>query len=129
MQENGQAHICCVFWPAFGGYAHLKAGQYTFFHPFLFISNLFEWFHTWNQQKRSENEQKTCFFIFCLLLKAGRHAKAGWLPEGVHQNHLFWLIFYFFKCFSSVFDWFLSKKLKINKKDPNWCFFIFIFYH
>ena len=45
--------------------------------------------------KTSENEQKIMFFfIFCLLLKAGRHAKAGQLPEGVPQNCLFWLIFY-----------------------------------
>ena len=31
------------------------------FQPFMFISNLFQWFHTWNQQKTSENEQKMYF--------------------------------------------------------------------
>ena len=54
------------------------------FEPFLFISNLFQWFQAWNQQKTSEKEQKRC-----LLLKAGQHAKAGWLPEGVPRNCLF----------------------------------------
>ena len=29
----------------------------------------------------------------CVLLKAGRHAKAGRFPEGVPQNHIFQLIF------------------------------------
>ena len=44
------------------------------FQPFLFFLNLFQWFHAWNKQKTSENEQKMCF---CLLLKAGRHAEVG----------------------------------------------------
>ena len=30
-------------------------------------------------------KKKYVFFIFCLLLKAGQHAKAGRLPEGVPQ--------------------------------------------
>ena len=29
------------------------------------------------------------FFKFCLLLKAGRHAKASPLPEGVPRNYQF----------------------------------------
>ena len=80
---------CCVFWLAFDCCAHPKADQTTFFsrfQAFLFILNLFQWFHSLNQQKTSENEQKS---DICLLLKFGRHAKAGWLPEGVPRNHLF----------------------------------------
>ena len=63
------------------------------------VFNLFQWFHGWNQQKMSENEQKKTWF--CLLLKAGWHAKAGQLPEGVPQNCIFWLILYFFNFFIS----------------------------
>ena len=47
---------CCVFQPAFGCHVHSKAGQTTFFsrfQPFLLISNLFQWFHVWNQEKTS----------------------------------------------------------------------------
>ena len=47
------------------------------FHPFLFISNLFQLFHGWNQQKTTKKNKKRVFFIFCLLLKTGRHEKAG----------------------------------------------------
>ena len=36
------------------------------FQPFLFILNLFQWFHAWNQQKMSENEQKQ---IYSLIIK------------------------------------------------------------
>ena len=39
--------LCCVVYCA-----NPKAGRTTFFsrfQPFLFISNLFQWFHTWNQ--------------------------------------------------------------------------------
>ena len=44
--------ICCVFRPAFGCCAHPKDGRTIFFscfQPFLFISNLFQWFQGWNQ--------------------------------------------------------------------------------
>ena len=53
--------FCCVFWPAFRCLQHLNAGQTNFFsrfQRFLLILNLFQWFHSWNQQKTSENEQK-----------------------------------------------------------------------
>ena len=53
-------YVCCVFWPAFGCSPHPKAGWTTFFgrfQPPLFILNLFQWFHAWNQEK-------TCFFLF-----------------------------------------------------------------
>ena len=38
-----------------------------------------------NKTRLKMNEKKTWF---CLLLKAGRHAKAGRLPEGVQQKRL-----------------------------------------
>ena len=53
------------------------------FKPFSVISRL-------KSTKKSENEQKS---YICLLLKAGRHAKAGQLPDGVSKICLFWLIF------------------------------------
>ena len=40
--------------------------------------------------------KKTCF---CLLLKVGRHAKAGRLPDGYPEIVFFQLIFYFFNIF------------------------------
>ena len=55
---------CCVFRPAFECCAHPKACQTTFFsrfQPFLFFQNLFQWFHGWNQQKTSWNEQKNWY--------------------------------------------------------------------
>ena len=95
------------------------------FQAFLFILNLFLWFQGWNPQKTSENEQKS---DICLLLKAGQHTKAGKLPEGVPWIHLFWLIFYFFQLFLSVFNWFHSKKLKIVEEDLNWWVIIFVLF-
>ena len=87
---------CCVFQPAVGCWAHPKAGWTIFssrFQPFLLISKLFQWFNCWNQQKKFEKEQKKCF---SLLLKAGRHAKAGRLPEGVPRICLFSVDFLLF---------------------------------
>ena len=66
--------VCCVFWPAFGCCVHPKAGWLLFsavfshFQPFLFIFNIFQWFHAWNQQKISENEQ-IFFLIFVYYSK------------------------------------------------------------
>ena len=34
------------------------------FRPFLLILNLFQWFHSWNHWKTSENEQKTRLFVY-----------------------------------------------------------------
>ena len=34
------------------------------FQPFLFILELFLWFHSWNQQKTSENEWKKRGFVY-----------------------------------------------------------------
>ena len=99
---SGVNFICCVFWPAFGCWAHPKAGWNIYlavFQPFLFFLKLFQWFHNWNQQKTSENEQKTWC---CLLLNAGRHAKAGRLLEGYPEIVFFWLIFCWKKCFDQL---------------------------
>ena len=88
------------------------------FQPFLFISKLFQWFHGWNQVQKSssENEQKNS--CFCLILKAGRHSKAGRLPEGIPQISLFRLIFQtFFSDFSSETT---VTALKWTKKVEKW---------
>ena len=58
---------CCVFQPAFGCCAQPKAGRTTFFsrfQPFLFMSNLFQWFHGWNQ-------------VFQQAFGCAQHLKAG----------------------------------------------------
>ena len=56
------------------------------FQPLLFILDLFQWFHIWNQEKTSENEQKFCFFPHsCLFFKDGRHEKAIF---GNHYSNL-----------------------------------------
>ena len=85
----------------------------TFFHPFfnlfLFISKLFQWFHSWNKKKRLKMNKKTWF---CLLLKAGRHAKTGRLPKGVPQNCLF----------SVDFLLFLLSQAAYNVKSTCMCF-------
>ena len=50
-------NVCWVFRPAFRCCAHPKADWPTFFsrfQPFWFIQNLFQWFHTRNQQKTSD---------------------------------------------------------------------------
>ena len=98
----------------------LFSAVFNLFRSFL---NLFQWFQAWNQQKTSEKEQKK---RFCLLLKAGRHAKAGQLAEGVPWNCLFGWFFTFYR-FSSVFHWFHSKKLKIYEKRLKLMFYYFSF--
>ena len=62
-------------------------------------------------KKRLKMNKKTCFFGFCLLLKAGRHAKSGRLPEGVPWNCLFSADFLLI---SAVNHW---KSFKMNKKS------------
>ena len=57
--------MCCVFQPAFGCCAYPKAGWNTSFWPFgpfLFISNVLQWFFGWNQEKLFRNVwKKQCF--------------------------------------------------------------------
>ena len=79
----------CVFQPAFRCCMHPKAGRNTFFGPFLtfFLNfNVFQWIFTWKQEETFKNIWKKCFK---LLFKAGRHANAGGLPEGVTQFCLY----------------------------------------
>ena len=57
------------------------------FQPFFFFLNIIQWISVWNQEK---NLKKLCFK---LLFKAGWHANAGRLPEGVTQICLFQFIF------------------------------------
>ena len=75
-------------------------------------------------KKRLKMNKKTCFFFkFCLLLKAGRHVKACWFPEGVPQNCLFWFIFSFLTFFVSfwlisvLFCWFYEKYIFCSFSD------------
>ena len=83
-EPNQKRSGCCVFGPAFGFCAHPKADQTTFldvFKPFWFILNLFSDFTPEFHKKRLK--MNLDFFLnFCLLFKAGRHAKAGQLHEG-----------------------------------------------
>ena len=98
---------CCVFWPAFGCCRNPKAGLNTFFLPFSTFFVHFEPFSVISRLKSTKNvwkETKIIFFRFCLLLKAGRHVKAGWLPEGVPRNCLF---FSWFPTIFTVFQNFL----------------------
>ena len=73
--------MCCVFQPAFGCCAYPKAGWNTSFWPFgpfLFISNVLQWFFGWNQEKLFRNVwKKQCFK---LLFKGGWHESTGRLP-------------------------------------------------
>ena len=57
------------------------------FPTFFVHLNLFQWFHVSNQEKMSKIQQY--FLNFCLFFKAGWHANAGWLPEGLQcLDHL-----------------------------------------
>ena len=58
------------------------------FNLFLLILNIFSDF-TAEINKNIFKWTEIFFSIFCLLLKAGRHAKAGRLPEGVPWIWLF----------------------------------------
>ena len=63
-----------------------------FFQPFFNLFCLFPSFFSditaeINKKRLKINKK----MWFCLLLKAGRHAKAGQLPEGVPPNCLFWV--------------------------------------
>ena len=87
---------------------------FSCFQPYLFISNLFQWFHAWKHKK-------TCS---CLLLKAGWQSKAGRLPERVPQN--FRLIFFtflkFFVSFWLILVFFINlwKRLKKSSSTRFW---------
>ena len=52
---------CCVFQP--------ESWSKHFFQPFIFFSNLFQWFHIWNHWKTPENERNCVFSMFCYSSK------------------------------------------------------------
>ena len=111
---------CCVFQPAFGCCAQPKAGRTTFFsrfQPFLFMSNLFQWFHGWNQQKTSGKEQKMVFVNCYKLVDLQK------LVDSLRG----YLEIVFFKRFLSVFDWFRSFLLVYNFFEWKLIFSYFIF--
>ena len=60
------------------------------FPPFCSFQSFFSDFTAEITKKRLKMNKK---MWFCLLLKAGRHAKAGRLSEGVPQICLFWVDF------------------------------------
>ena len=64
-----------------------------FFQPFSTFFVHFKLFSVISRLKSIKNVWKWTknmfFFHFCLLFKAGWHAKTGWLPEEVPQNCLF----------------------------------------
>ena len=74
--------------------------------PFSVISRL----------KSTKNVRKWTKKCFCLLLKAGWHAKAGGLLEGLPQNCLFRLIFSLKKV------WNVQKRLKKAEKSVSTSF-------
>ena len=87
----------CVFQTAFGCCAHPKAGQNIFFQLFFNLFCSFQSFYSDFTAEITEKRLKMNKKMwFCLLLKAGRHAKAGRLPEGVPQNCLFSVDFLLF---------------------------------
>ena len=100
------------------------------FQPFLFVLNLFQWFHASNQQITSENEQKTCFFsYFSYSLKLVDMQKlVDSLRAEVPWNHVFSVDFF---TFLNVFQQFLTDfslfSLIFNFFEWNWGFLFSIF--
>ena len=108
-----QNYICCVFWPAFGSQKLVEIVFFCRFQHFLVILNLLSHVTAEINKKHLKRNKTMCF---CRLLKAGWHAKASRLPEGVPWNCLFWADFLLFKHFLSVFDWFWSFSLIYSTK-------------
>ena len=88
---------------------------FSHFQPFLFISNLFQWFHTWNQQKMSEKEQKKVF----LSTPQGWLTCKSWSTPygGTSKLSFFGWFFYFFNIFCPFSTDFGLFELG-NKGDP-----------
>ena len=123
--------ICCVFRPAFRCCTHLKAGRNLFFQPFSsFFCSIFTFFSDFtpeiNKNGPKMNKKSNVFSKYHLLRKAGRHAKAGRLPEGVPRICLFSVDFLPFQTFfsdfwqiSDFFCWFFTffnkNRVKIEK--------------
>ena len=87
-EKKNNTHLLCLSTSLWVLRVPESWSKYFFqpFSAFFLILNLFQWFHSWNQQKPSQNEQNKKYF--CLLLKAGPHVKAGRLPKGVPRNSL-----------------------------------------
>ena len=99
---------CCVIRPAFRCCAHLKAGRNLFFQPFSSFFVQFLPFSVISRMKSTKTVRKwtkksSVFSKYSLLRKAGRHAKAGRLPEGVPRICLFSVDFLPFQTFFSDF--------------------------
>ena len=78
VESMGDSLLVVYFDQLFRCLQHLKASQNTFFRRFqlfLFISNLFQLFHGWNQLKTSENEQKNVSTSFCVHTAPKRWSK------------------------------------------------------
>ena len=76
--------VCCVFWPDFRCWTHLKAGLFK--HIFNLVCCLLEFFRDISPQNK-QNNWKTVFLLF---FSASQHPKAGWLSEGVTQLFFCW---------------------------------------
>ena len=105
--------VCCVFLPAFRCLQHLRAGRNTYFsrfQAFLFITNLFQWFHAWNQWY-FKAIHKIC--LRSLLLRSGACQRTGTRPPSCLflENRLYITSFCFVKGFINLihpcFSWFL----------------------
>ena len=104
-QVTKNCHCVVYFDQLLGAARTLKAGQNTFFscfQPFFLLFKRFSMNFGLKSRKMFKNT------VFSAIPKAGWHANAGRLPEGVPQICLFWLIFSSFKHFSSFFGWFQS---------------------
>ena len=72
-EKYSKSHLLCITTSFFSAVFNL----FVHFKPF-------HWFHDWNQQKTSENEPKNMWF--CLLIKAGWHAKLSFLVDFLLVN-------------------------------------------
>ena len=103
----------------------LRAPKSWLNYFFSAILNLFCTFQTFFSdftaeinEKRLKKNKKMCF---CLLLKAGPHAKAGRLLEGVPRNCLFSVDFLLFQHFATVFGLFCSStSLWVHAAPKSW---------
>ena len=100
----------------------LKADQTTFFQsfspvfscfqPFFVDLNLFQWFHSWNQQKTTENQQKTCFLCIFPAPQSWSTCKSWLTPWGGTWNLSFSVDFLLFLTLFISFPLISLKKVK-----------------
>ena len=108
----------------------VKTFFFSRFQAFLFNFYLFQWFHAGNQQKRSENEQKKVVFFpnIAYSVKLVDMRKLVDSLMGYLAFVFFQLIFYLFRRFSVIFDWFKSFFVDFEQKSGKYqknkyCFF------